>query len=221
VAILSVLTMFGVISPAVLLVLTFLLNIGSAMNNPAWQAIVPELVPRAELPDCHRAQQCGVQPGPAVDPRWGARVAAFTSPRVGAAVVFLLNSISFLAVISCSTGGSGPPLFNSALPVSASLAMRSVCVTCATLRPARHMLRAFLFTGFASAVWALLAVWRSRTSTPAPWPTAYSTVASVWAPSPAPPAAASAAQTAGGVDARGTGLILLHLLTLALTHSVP
>ena len=51
VALLSVLTMFGVISPAVLLVLTFLLNIGSAMNNPAWQAIVPELVPRAELPD--------------------------------------------------------------------------------------------------------------------------------------------------------------------------
>ena len=46
VALLSVLTMFGVISPAVLLLLTFLLNIGSAMNNPAWQAIVPELVPR-------------------------------------------------------------------------------------------------------------------------------------------------------------------------------
>ena len=28
--------------------LTFLLNIGSAMNNPAWQAIVPELVPRED-----------------------------------------------------------------------------------------------------------------------------------------------------------------------------
>src|SRR6185312_9934673 len=40
---LSVLTVAGVISPGVLLSLTFLLNIGAAMTNPAWQAIVPEL----------------------------------------------------------------------------------------------------------------------------------------------------------------------------------
>src|SRR5580658_1705141 len=48
VLLLSVLTLFGVISPGTLLALTFLLNIGAAMNNPAWQAIVPELVPRSE-----------------------------------------------------------------------------------------------------------------------------------------------------------------------------
>ncbi len=46
VAILSALTLAGVVSPGTLLALTFLLNIGSALNNPAWQAIVPELVPR-------------------------------------------------------------------------------------------------------------------------------------------------------------------------------
>src|SRR5581483_9865404 len=45
------LTFAGIISPWALLILTFFLNIGSAMNNPAWQAIVPELVPRSELPD--------------------------------------------------------------------------------------------------------------------------------------------------------------------------
>jgi hypothetical protein len=32
-----------------LLGFTFLLNIGSAMNKPAWQAIVPELVPQAMI----------------------------------------------------------------------------------------------------------------------------------------------------------------------------
>src|SRR5271154_524784 len=49
VAILAVLTFMGIVSPVTLLLFTFLLNIGSAMNNPAWQAIVPELVPREDL----------------------------------------------------------------------------------------------------------------------------------------------------------------------------
>jgi MFS family permease len=51
VAVLAVLTFLGHISPWSLLAFTFLLNIGSAMNNPAWQAIVPELVPKELIPD--------------------------------------------------------------------------------------------------------------------------------------------------------------------------
>src|SRR5271163_4688811 len=38
VAILATLTLIGKVSPVTLLLFTFLLNIGSAMNNPAWQA---------------------------------------------------------------------------------------------------------------------------------------------------------------------------------------
>src|SRR5271168_2247169 len=51
VAILAVLTFLGHVSPWALLAFTGLLNVGSAMNNPAWQAIVPELVPRELIPD--------------------------------------------------------------------------------------------------------------------------------------------------------------------------
>jgi MFS family permease len=161
VAILSVLTMFGVISPAVLLILTFLLNIGSAMNNPAWQAIVPELVPRDELPDAIALNSAAFNLARAVGPALGGlAVAAFTSPRVGAAVVFLLNSVSFLAVIFVLYAWQRTPLFKSALPGERIFgSMRS------GVRYVRHspplraiLLRAFLFTGFASAVWALLAV---------------------------------------------------------------
>src|SRR5215469_5784625 len=50
VAILAVLTFLGHISPWTLLAFTFLLNIGSAILNPAWQAIFPELVPRPLIP---------------------------------------------------------------------------------------------------------------------------------------------------------------------------
>ncbi len=161
VAILSALTMFGIVSPATLLVLTFLLNIGSAMNNPAWQAIVPELVPRAELPDAIALNSAGFNLARAVGPALGGlAVAAFVSPVTGAAVVFLLNSLSFLAVIFVLYGWKRTPLFKSALPSERIFgSMRS------GLRYIRHsppllaiLLRAFLFTGFASAVWALLAV---------------------------------------------------------------
>jgi len=48
-ALLAALTLLGTASPWVLLSFTFLLGLGAAMNAPAWQAIVPELVPRREL----------------------------------------------------------------------------------------------------------------------------------------------------------------------------
>lgn len=38
------------ITPWLLLILTFALGAGAAMNAPAWQATTPELVPRADLP---------------------------------------------------------------------------------------------------------------------------------------------------------------------------
>src|SRR6266850_4487350 len=43
-AALGVLTLIGFMSPWILLALTFALGLGAAMNTPAWQAIVPEVV---------------------------------------------------------------------------------------------------------------------------------------------------------------------------------
>jgi predicted MFS family arabinose efflux permease/quinol monooxygenase YgiN len=131
------------------------------MNNPAWQAIVPELVPRYELPDAIALNSAGFNLARAVGPALGGlAVAAFTSPQVGAATVFILNSASFLAVIFVLYKWDRTPLFKSALPAERIFgSMRS------GIRYVRHsppmraiLLRAFLFTGFASAVWALLAV---------------------------------------------------------------
>lgn len=161
VALLSVLTMFGVIAPPVLLLLTFLLNIGSAMNNPAWQAIVPELVPRSELPDAIALNSASFNLARAVGPALGGlAVAAFTSAQVGAAVVFLLNSASFLAVIFVLYAWKRTPLFQSALPAERIFGSMRSGVRYVRNSPALRavLLRAFLFTGFASAVWALLAV---------------------------------------------------------------
>src|SRR5713101_8728776 len=48
-ALLAVLAFVDLMTPTTLLVLTFALGIGAAMNAPTWQAITPELVPRSEL----------------------------------------------------------------------------------------------------------------------------------------------------------------------------
>jgi len=48
--ILAVLTWMDAMTPALLLVLTFALGLGLAVNLPTWQSIQPDLVPRSELP---------------------------------------------------------------------------------------------------------------------------------------------------------------------------
>ncbi len=161
VALLSVLTFAGIISPWTLLVLTFLLNIGSAMNNPAWQAIVPELVPRSELPNAIATNSAGYNLARAVGPALGGlMVAAFATVMMGAGSVFLVNSLSFVAVIAVLYYWKRAPLFKSALP-----AERLSAALWSGLRYLRYtpelratFYRTFMFTGFASAVWALLAV---------------------------------------------------------------
>jgi len=72
VAILSVLTFFDIISPWILLILTFLLNIGTAMNSPAWQAIAPEVIPRAQLPDAVSLNSAGFNLAAPWGPPWAA-----------------------------------------------------------------------------------------------------------------------------------------------------
>ena len=47
---LGVLTLADLTSAWTLLALTFLLGLGAALNAPAWQAVIPELVERQELP---------------------------------------------------------------------------------------------------------------------------------------------------------------------------
>ncbi|HZL28154.1 MAG TPA: MFS transporter [Acidobacteriaceae bacterium] len=161
VAVLAVLTFCGVVSPVTLLLFTFLLNIGSAMNNPAWQAIIPELVPRAEIPNAVTLNAISNNIARAVGPALGGlMVAAFTRPRTGAAWVFALNSASYAGVIWILWRWKRTPLFKSALP-----AERIYGSVRSGLRYLRYspplqapLLRAFIFTFFVSAVWSLLAV---------------------------------------------------------------
>ena len=92
---LGFLTLFSVITPWMLLLFTFLMGVGAVMNDPAWQAITPEVV----SPERHAS---GVALNSA-----GFNVARAVGPALGGAVVaasnsgwsFLLNAASFFGVI--------------------------------------------------------------------------------------------------------------------------
>jgi MFS family permease len=161
VAILSVLTYFDIISPWILLILTFLLNIGTAMNSPAWQAIVPEVIPRAQLPDAISLNSAGFNLARALGPALGGlAIALFTHATTGAASVFLLNSLSFVGVIMVLYRWQRNPLFKSALPserIQGSVRAGIRYIRYAPMLQAAFM-RTLIFTLFVSAVWALLAV---------------------------------------------------------------
>src|SRR5208337_2625218 len=136
VALLSVLTFFNIISPWVLLTLTFLLNVGTAMNSPAWQAIMPELVPREQLPEAVSLNSAGFNLARALGPALGGlAVAAFVHADTGAAWTFLLNSLSFVGVILVLYQWKRKPLFKSALPAERIYgSMRAAFAISSTLR---------------------------------------------------------------------------------------
>jgi MFS family permease len=165
VGVLAILTFVGYLSPWALLGFTFLLNVGSAMNNPAWQAIVPELVPRELIPDTVSLNAASNNLARAVGPALGGlMVAGFQRVYTGAGSVFALNALSFAGVIWVLVNWKRIPLFKSALPserVAASI--RS------GLRYVRYapdlqssLVRAFIYTFFISAIWSLLAVVAKR-----------------------------------------------------------
>jgi MFS family permease len=161
VALLSVLTFFDIISPWILLILTFLLNIGAAMNSPAWQAIVPEVIPRAQLPDAISLNSAGFNLARALGPALGGlAIALFARATTGAASVFLLNSLSFVGVILVLYRWQRNPVFKSALPaerIQGSMRAGIRYIRYAPMLQAAFA-RTLLFTLFVSAVWALLAL---------------------------------------------------------------
>jgi MFS family permease/quinol monooxygenase YgiN len=92
---LGALTLAGAVTPPILLAVTFAMGMGVALNRPAWQAIVAELVPRAELPSAIALNSAGFNSARAIGPALGGLVVAAAGP----GPAFLLNAASFLGTV--------------------------------------------------------------------------------------------------------------------------
>jgi MFS family permease len=94
-AILGILTLFQLVTPWVLLLCTFLLGLGAVMNDPAWQAITPEIVSSEQHASAVALNSAGFNVARAVGPALGGIVVA----SAGCGTTFLLNALSFFGVI--------------------------------------------------------------------------------------------------------------------------
>ena len=94
-AVLGILTQLGAVNPWMLLVFTFLMGVGAVMNDPAWQAITPDVVSPERHASAVALNSAGFNVARAVGPAVGGLVVA----AAGAGWSFLLNAASFFGVI--------------------------------------------------------------------------------------------------------------------------
>lgn len=97
-AAMAVLTALDLITPGLLLSLGLLMGVGMAFNLPAWQSLVPDLVPRGMLASAVALNSAGFNVARAVGPALGGILLATAGPALG----FGLNAVSFLGVIVVS-----------------------------------------------------------------------------------------------------------------------
>lgn len=145
----------GWLSPWALLTFTFLIGCGTALNGPAWQASVGEMVPRAALPSAVALNSMGFNIARSVGPAIGGAIVA----AAGAAAAFLTNALSYAGLIAVLARWR-PELTPSPLPRErVDMAMRAG-VRYAAMSPKIRtvLLRAMLFGLVASAVPALMPV---------------------------------------------------------------
>lgn len=151
--ILGILTVSGVVDAASLLVITFLLGVGSALMAPAWQAIVPSLVPSELLKSAISLNSAGLNVARAIGPSVGGLIIA----AAGVAVAFFLNAASEVVILAAL-------LVWKPLPAPSDRRLeRFLPAIVAGLRYASHapllrsvLWRAMGFFVFAAAFWSLL-----------------------------------------------------------------
>jgi MFS family permease len=91
----AVTTYLDVITPALLLSFGIVLGVGMAFNLPAWQSIVPDLVPRGMVASAVALNSVSFNVARAVGPALGGLILAVSGP----ALAFGLNTLSYVGVI--------------------------------------------------------------------------------------------------------------------------
>ena len=151
---LAVLTAAGQMPPALLLAFTFALGAGGAVQLTAWQATMPELVPRTQLRAAARLDLAGVNFARSIGPALAGLVIAHLG---GVPVVFALNAASVLVFAVAlllwrrrpAESESRRERFVPALRAGGRYIWHEPIVR-------RILLRAILFVVPAMALWALL-----------------------------------------------------------------
>ncbi|MDX2287643.1 MAG: MFS transporter [Hyphomicrobiaceae bacterium] len=151
---LAVLVALDQVTPIILIAFTLLLATGTAVSSPAWQALLPALVPREKLASAIALNSMGINIARAIGPA----IAGFLIVAVGLWSPFALNALSFAGIILALLWWRPPARPAGSLPPedvgTAVVAGLRYAANSAPL--GATLLRAVVFFLFASAFWALL-----------------------------------------------------------------
>ncbi|WP_417620680.1 MFS transporter [Parasphingorhabdus sp.] len=152
---LALLTYFGFASPYMLLTFTFLIGCGNALNGPAWQASVGDIVPKPMLPAAVALNSAAFNIARSAGPALGGAIVAFA----GAAAAFLVNCISYFGLLAVLLRWR-PEQDANALPPEriGSAMMGGLRYVSMSPHMLKVMARAIMFSICASAVSALMPV---------------------------------------------------------------
>jgi MFS family permease len=153
-AVFAALVALGHVTPATLLLFMFLIGVGGALSAPAWQSVVPLLVPAQDLAPAVAANSVGINISRAIGPALAGSIIGLA----GIAAPFWVNALSNLGVIGALLWWRVPRGDASRLPAEGFVGAMQT-----GFRHARHnsflratLIRAVAFFLFASAYWALL-----------------------------------------------------------------
>lgn len=152
-AAMALLSALHLVTPAILITMSLLLGVGAALNAPAWQASVPDLVPKDQIAAGVALNSAGFNVSRAVGPALGGLVVGW----LGATWAFALNAVSFVGVLVVLKGWKRAPVTTD-LPAERFIAAMKV-----GLRYTRHrsalqviLLRGGGFVFFGGTIFALL-----------------------------------------------------------------
>jgi MFS family permease len=153
-ALFATMVTFDLVTPVTLLLFMFVIGAGSALTAPAWQSIVPALVPKPDLPAAVAANSVGINISRAVGPALSGIIAA----GFGIAAPFWLDAFSNFGTIGALVWWRTPRRTGRRLPAERfASAIRTGARYARNNPPLRATLfRAVAFFLFASAYWALL-----------------------------------------------------------------
>src|SRR5580658_3443719 len=151
--VLTVVTVFGVMTPWLLLLLTLGLSVGDAVESPSWRAIFPDLVNKEELPAALALNGIEFNLARALGPGLGGLIVA----AVGVGAAFCFNAISFLGVIVVIARWNRPAR-KSTLPLETFRGATSAAIRYVRYSPGIRtlLLRSAVLVFFTSSFWALL-----------------------------------------------------------------
>lgn len=139
---------YGLLSPWLLLGFTFLIGCGNALNNPAWQSSVGDMVPRRDVPAAVTLNSVAFNIARSVGPAIGGAIVA----AAGAVAAFVVNAFSYIGLLVVLARWQ-PPRIERLLPRETLLIAMGAGVRYVAMSPNIRsvILRAFAF-GFGGIV---------------------------------------------------------------------